>query len=111
VVLSELRESVGDDPAFVGELIDEFVQAAPGLLETLREAAASGDGTTAQRAAHTLKGNGRTFGAVELAGLCQEAETAAAKGDLDAVLAGVDAIGMEWERVSAELAAYRRGES
>jgi HPt (histidine-containing phosphotransfer) domain-containing protein len=110
-VLSELRESVGDDPAFVGELIDELLEAAPGLLEALREAAAAGDAAAAQRAAHTLKGNGRTFGAVELARLCQAAETAAADGDLDAALAGVDAIAVEWQRASAELAAYRRGES
>jgi len=108
-VLHELRESVGDDPGFVAELIDEFVAAAPGHLETLREAAAAGDVTTAQRAAHTLKGNGRTFGAGKLAALCQEAETAAGAGDLEAVLARIDQIAQEWAQVSAELVAYRDG--
>ena len=53
--------------------------------QTLREAAATGEAETARRAAHTLKGNGRTFGAEGLASLCLEAETAAAAGDLDAV--------------------------
>ena len=57
-----------------------------------------------------LDGAMRPETAVELARLCQEAETSAANGDLDAVLAGVDAIATEWERASAELAAYRRGE-
>src|SRR6476619_3806952 len=94
-VLDELCKSVGDDPVFVAE------------LESLRGAATSGDATGARRAAHTLKGNGRTFGAGGLASLCQEAETAAAAGDLDAVLSRLDEIEGEWRRVCAELLVWR----
>ena len=52
-VLGELRESVGDDPEFVAELVDDFLADAPIQLESLREAATSGDaaGATA-RGAH-----------------------------------------------------------
>jgi HPt (histidine-containing phosphotransfer) domain-containing protein len=105
--LAELRESVGDDPEFVQELVGEFLQDAPTQLESLREAATSGNATDARRAAHTLKGNGRTFGATRLASLCQEAETAAAAGDLDGVLSHLDGIDGEWRRVSAELLLWR----
>jgi HPt (histidine-containing phosphotransfer) domain-containing protein len=108
-VLGELRESVGDDPEFLGELVNEFLQDAPTQLESLRGAATSGDATAAGRAAHTLKGNSRTFGATALASLCQEAEAAAGAGDLDAVLSRVDAIDAEWGRVDAELLAWRDG--
>jgi HPt (histidine-containing phosphotransfer) domain-containing protein len=108
-VLDELRESVGDDPEFLAELVDEFLADAPTQLESLREAATSGNATDARRAAHTLKGNGRTFGAGQLASLCQEAETAAGAGDLDAVLSRLDEIDGEWRRVSAELLALRDG--
>jgi HPt (histidine-containing phosphotransfer) domain-containing protein len=108
-VLGELRVSVGDDPEFLAELIDDFVADAPTQLESLREAATSGDAIGARRAAHTLKGNGRTFGAGELATLCQDAEAAAGAGDLDAVLARVDAIDAEWRRVREELLALRDG--
>ena len=108
-VLGELRVSVGDDPGFLAELIDDFVADAPTQLESLREAATSGDAIGARRAAHTLKGNGRTFGAGELATLCQDAEAAAGAGDLDAVLARVDAIDAEWRRVREELLALRDG--
>jgi HPt (histidine-containing phosphotransfer) domain-containing protein len=107
VVLGELRESVGDDPEFLAELIGDFVADAPTQLGSLREAATSGDATGARRAAHTLKGNSRTFGAGELASLCQEAEAAAAAGELDAVLARVDEIDREWARVRAELVALQ----
>src|SRR2546430_8327145 len=94
-VLGELRESVGDDPDFLAELIDDFLSDAPSQLESLHGAAISGDATRARRAAHTLKGNSRTFGGNELASLCQDAEAAAGAGDLDAVLSRVDEIDRE----------------
>ena len=106
-VLDELLESVGDDPEFLAELVDEFLADAPAQLERLRTAAASGDADGARRAAHTLKGTGRTFGAAQLGSLCQEAETEAGSGDLDAVLTRVDGIDAEWARVRAELLAFR----
>jgi histidine phosphotransfer protein HptB len=105
--LDELRDSVGGDSEFVGELVDEFLKDAPTQLQTLRAAAASGDADAARRAAHTLKGNGRTFGAGGLAALCQEAEAAAGAGDLDAVLSRIDEIDEEWGRVRAEVLALR----
>ena len=105
--LDELRASVGDDPAFVAELIDEFIEEAPRQLQTLRESAATGDAEAARRAAHTLKGNARTFGAEGFASLCLEAETAAAAGDLDTVLQGVDSVEAEWDRVREALVVAR----
>jgi HPt (histidine-containing phosphotransfer) domain-containing protein len=107
--LADLRDSVGGDSEFLAELIDELLADAPGQLATLRDAATSGDAEAARRAAHTLKGNGRTFGATALASLCQEAEAAATNGDIDAVLARVDEIAAEWERARAELVAWRNG--
>jgi HPt (histidine-containing phosphotransfer) domain-containing protein len=106
-VLDELRASVGDDPAFVAELIDEFVDDAPRQLETLREAATARAPETARRAAHTLKGHARTFGAGALATLCLEAETAAAAGDLDSVGQHLGSIEAEWGRVREALEAVR----
>jgi HPt (histidine-containing phosphotransfer) domain-containing protein len=106
-VLGQLRESVGDDPEFLAELVDDFLQDAPAQLESLREAAATGDATGARRAAHTLKSNSGTFGATALASLCQEAETAAVAGDLDALRSHLDEIDREWRRVGAELLIWR----
>ena len=108
-VLGELRQSVGDDPEFVAELIDDFLADGPTQLRSLREATASGDAATAARAAHTLKGNSRTFGAAALASICQQAEAAAGAGDLAAVLSRLDEIDQEWQRVGAELLAWRGG--
>ena len=106
-VLDDLRASVGGDRAFVAELIDELLNDAPHQLETLRDAAATGDGDSARRAAHTLKANARTFGATELAVLAQEAEAAAANGDLNAVRDRLGAIEEAWEQVRAALVGAR----
>jgi HPt (histidine-containing phosphotransfer) domain-containing protein len=106
-VLGELRQSVGDDPEFLAELFDDFLADVPTLLRSLRETATSGDAIGARRAAHTLKSNSRTFGASRLASLCQEAEAAAAAGELAAVLSRLDEVDGEWRRVRAELLALR----
>ena len=102
-----------DETAFVteffAELVSDFLADAPTQLESLRETATSGDAIGARRAAHTLKGNSRTFGAGHLASLCQDAEAAAGAGDLDRVLSRLDAIGRGWGRVRAELVALRDG--
>ena len=105
--LNQLRESVGGDSAFFGELIDEFLADAPRQVQALRESAAAADGDAARRAAHSLKGNARTFGAGSLAALCQEAEASALDGDLDAVLARVEAIDDAWIEVRTALTAVR----
>jgi HPt (histidine-containing phosphotransfer) domain-containing protein len=107
--LDELRASVGGDPQFVAELIDEFLDDAPRQLLALRDSATSGDAETARRAAHTLKGNGRTFGATAFSALCLESETAAAEVRLDAVVGQLDAIDDEWSRVRTALEDVRSG--
>jgi histidine phosphotransfer protein HptB len=105
--LDELSQSVGGDQEFFAELIDEFLEDAPRQLAALRDGTSSGDADAARRAAHSLKSTGRTFGAITFSTLCQEAEAAAAGGDLGAVGASLAIIGDEFERVMSELAAIR----
>ena len=106
-VLDDIRESVGGDHAFLAELIDELLDDAPRQLEALREAVAAGDAETARRAAHTLKGNARTFGATALSELALDAESAAASGDLEAAGGLLDPIAGAWEQVRGALLAVR----
>jgi HPt (histidine-containing phosphotransfer) domain-containing protein len=107
--LDDLRQSVGDDPAFLAELVDDVLVDSPVLIDSLREAVAAGDAPAARRAAHTLKGTSRTFGADALAGLCQQAEAAAVDGDLDGVRSHLDEIVDAWLSVSTELRAWGDG--
>ena len=107
--LEQLRASVGGDPEFVAELIDEFLEDAPRQLEALRAGVSGADGEAARRAAHTLKGNARTFGATNLAALCLEAETAAAARETATLHARVESIAESWGDVEAELRSVRPG--
>ncbi|MEJ6002043.1 Hpt domain-containing protein [Paucibacter soli] len=71
-IFTELQDSAGAD--FVGELVQTFLEDAPSLLQALRQALADADAAAFRRAAHTLKSNGNTFGALGLAELARELE-------------------------------------
>lgn len=100
VALATLSELLGDDPDALAELVDAFVEEAPRRLAELR----SDDVVLAGRAAHTLKSNALTFGAVELAAMCRQLEGAAREGGLDGSRDLIDRADAEWARVHAELA-------
>jgi HPt (histidine-containing phosphotransfer) domain-containing protein len=69
-----LEELLGGDREALADLVDGFVDEAPARLAELRRGADPGDPALAGLAAHTLKSNGLTFGAVELASLCRRLE-------------------------------------
>src|SRR5215469_11984754 len=74
-VYAELRDTTGAE--FVAELVDTFVEEGPGMLAELRAARAEGNAERFRRAAHSLKSNGRTFGALKLTALAREFEKSA----------------------------------
>jgi len=102
---SALRDTTGGD--FVRELIDTFLTEAPMMLADLRESLAAGDAERFRRAAHSLKSNGNTFGALALGALARDLELSGAaqvKGRGPGALADVEA---EYLRVAGALAALR----
>jgi len=102
---AELQASAGED--FVGELIDTFFEEAPTMLAELRRAAAAGDAEAFRRAAHSLKSNANTFGALALGALARELEL----GGLDPARAADALTGLdeEYRRAAAALAELRGG--
>jgi len=78
-VLDGLRDSAGAD--FAAELAQTFAEDVPCMLATLRQSRAAGDAVAFRRAAHSLKSNATTFGALPLAELARVLE----HGDLAAV--------------------------
>lgn len=67
--IAGLRELNPDDPAFLRELIDLFVQDGAERVAEVERAVANQDAQLLIRAAHTLKGSCSNFGAGELARL------------------------------------------
>jgi CheY-like chemotaxis protein/HPt (histidine-containing phosphotransfer) domain-containing protein len=104
VDLAELEAAVGD-PTFVRELISTFLKDAPGLVGELRSSLEQGDLQELRRAAHTLKSNGRTFGATGLAALSEELELSARTGTLADAVELVTRIEKEYARVAGALGA------
>lgn len=72
VVFDELSSTTGAD--FVQELVDTFAEEAPGLLAQMRDAQSTGAADPFRRAAHSLKSNALTFGALRLGQLARELE-------------------------------------
>ncbi len=92
--------------AFVGELVDTFLQEAPRMLAELREAFDTRDAERFRRNAHSLKSNSNTFGATSLGIAARDLEL----GGLDAATpAALDALDAEYAGASAALKALSDG--
>jgi len=100
-----LRDTTGGD--FVRELIDTFLTEAPSMLADLRDSLATGDADRFRRAAHSIKSNANTFGALTLGTLARDLELSGVvqvRSRGPSPLADVEA---EYLRVGAALAALR----
>jgi CheY-like chemotaxis protein len=78
----DAMEAVNCDRETLHAVMEAFLIEAPGLVRQLREALQNSDAPSLQRAAHTLKGSLRFFGALEIADLAWQVESAARDGQL-----------------------------
>ena len=95
-----LQQTAGAE--FVGELVDTFLEEAPPMLQDLRSALAAGDADRFRRAAHSLKSNSNTFGALALGALARDSSWAGS-------IAAATASGAAARRARARIRARRRG--
>jgi HPt (histidine-containing phosphotransfer) domain-containing protein len=105
--LQALGELVGDDPELVGSLVEVFLEEAPVRLAELSSGLEGGDAVLLGRAAHTLKSNAQTFGALGLANLAQRLELIARGGDLSEARPLVEQVELEWTLVEPLLETLR----
>ena len=106
-VFSELQDTAGAE--FATELVDTFLEEAPGMLAELRSAHTEGDADRFRRAAHSLKSNSNTFGASRLAALARELELAGLSADPARDLDALAALDAEYTRAAAALTDLCRG--
>lgn len=78
---NELKQMSGED--FINELIDAFLDDAPNMISTMREALLAKDIESFRRNAHSMKSNASTFGALELSTLARELELMARENNLN----------------------------
>src|SRR3989440_2240050 len=104
-VLAELRQFQGEgEPDIVWELAEAFAFETPALLETLRQAMASGQPEQLKRAAHNLKGSSNNLGARTMAALSAELETIGKNGTVERAEELVTRLEQEYQRVCQALA-------
>ena len=106
-VYAELRDRTGAE--FVAELVDTFLEEGPGMLAELRGARADGNSERFRRAAHSLKTNGNTFGALKLAALARELELKGLDPGSNRDEAALAALEAEYARAAVELKTLRNG--
>ena len=94
---AQLQETAGAE--FVAELVTTFLEEAPRMLAELRSAQAAASAERFRRAAHSLKSNSNTFGALRLGEMARELEL----GGLIADAAPLDALDSEYGRVALAL--------
>jgi HPt (histidine-containing phosphotransfer) domain-containing protein len=101
--LTTLLELIGGDKADLVGLIDSFLAETPPLMAEMAKAAASGEGSTLRRTAHTLKSSARDFGAMALSDLCRRLEEQCRSGEAERPELQVAAIAAELEKARAAL--------
>jgi HPt (histidine-containing phosphotransfer) domain-containing protein len=77
----ELKGLSGAD--FINELIDAFLEDAPGMIQNMQRALATQDVESFRRNAHSLKSNANTFGATRMGTLARELEVMARENNLN----------------------------
>ncbi|MDQ6917461.1 MAG: Hpt domain-containing protein [Pseudomonadota bacterium] len=102
----ELKATAGSE--FVRELVDTFLTEAPAMLEDLRSARAANDADRFRRAAHSLKSNSNTFGALELAAMARKLELEGLGLAREGGGASLDALALEYARVTVALQELKR---
>jgi HPt (histidine-containing phosphotransfer) domain-containing protein len=96
-VLDELRASVGDDDAFIADLITTYVGEGTDHLAAMEAAATARDAAAIVRPAHTLKSSSAALGAMRLAQIAREIEAAGRASEIEGLSTQVAAARTAWD--------------
>jgi PAS domain S-box-containing protein len=105
--LERLAKITGDDPGLLAALIDTFLSDVPLLVDGARRGLQQGQADEVRRAAHTLKSNGATFGAMSFSELSRALESLARSGTLEGMADLIARIEAEYEAVRIALETVR----
>ena len=91
------------DAVFVDELVNTFLEDTPLQLRELNASLKQGDTEVFRRAAHSIKSNAATFGAVRLSDLARELEMMGKEGTLTGAAGKLEALQHAFEAAAKEL--------
>lgn len=109
--ISRLEELAGDDPGFIAEFVDMFLDSLPTMIGEMKDSYRERDPERLRRTAHTLKSNSAAIGASRLSEMFKEVEFAAKQGTLSGVEKSFSMIERELEPVRSALKSVREEHS
>jgi histidine phosphotransfer protein HptB len=104
---NDLKDAAGAE--FVGELIGTFFEETPAILAELRRANIARDADGFRRAAHSVKANSLTFGALALGAAARKLELDGMSADLAADARAVESLVASYADAAAALEGLRHG--
>ena len=103
-VVESLRQlTPPGQPDVLQEVLNLFLDEVPKKISALQSAVASGDATTVQRAAHSLKGSSGNIGARAMYDVCRQLDDRARSEELARLQPLVDTLSAEYGKVEAEI--------
>jgi len=104
VTLHEVANDIGgEDPEFLMELIDSYLDNTRSLLQDLYTSFAQQDFELMQRTSHTLKSSSGVVGAEDLSNLCRDLETDIRNKNHEDLELKISKIADEYANVKSEL--------
>jgi CheY-like chemotaxis protein len=104
-VFGELRDLGSDEPAFLPDIIERYLQKAVGHIEEIQQAIFQQDMATLEGVVHTLKGSSGNIGALYLGRLCFELEEKGRMAEHEGVDELLSQVKEEFSRVQHALKA------
>jgi len=101
--IEDLRALNPEDPQFLRELVDLFIQDVPDRIAEIDQALAAKDAALLTRAAHTIKGSCSNFGAGRLKELSHAIELHGKASAFAEAAAALPALRAEFETVTVAL--------
>src|SRR5882672_2611065 len=101
--IEDLRALNPEDPAFLRELIDLFIQDVPGRIAEIEQGLANKDAVLLTRAAHTIKGSCSNFGATSLREISHAMEMQGKAADFAGATASLVTLRAEFALVTEAL--------
>ena len=103
-VLDALRQlTIPGEPDVLDEVLKMFLQEVPPRIERLRNAWAARNIEEMYRTAHSLKGSAGNIGARAMFEVCKQLDELGRSGDVASAGPLVDALGVEFGKVEAEI--------
>lgn len=103
-ILQSLQQMAGAKAATIlRQIMDNYLEDAPQLLQSIRDAIEAGDAQALRQSAHTLRSSSANLGAITLSNVCKELELMGRNGSTTDASERMAQVEVEYEKVKVAL--------